>query len=178
MTISVTEDQMMDALAAFLRGITGLSEGHVVRGLANRVATPKGDHIVVTPIRADQLSTARTTYNDPWPASAGTMTVHRPVRWSAQVDCYGVAAHDHAVAAAMMLRTDYACQQFASLAAQPLDASDPLMTPFQSGEHEHVERWTFNATFQANMALTVAQQFADTLAVGVINVDVAHPPAA
>jgi hypothetical protein len=59
---------------------------------------------------------------------------------------------------------------------QPLYASDARQLQFVTGEAQYMERWGFDAVLQMNPIVSVPQDFADSLTVGLIDVDVVYPP--
>lgn len=172
-TISITEEQLFTALRGFITSLVDASVP-VVQGLQNRVSTPAGDFIVMTGIGAQQLATTTQEYD----RIASTQINQQSKQWMAQIDCYGVSAGDNAAMLSEMVRTPYAAGSFATggLGIQPLYASDPRQLPFVTGEDEYQERWTFEISLQYNPQVTVPQEFADALTVGLINVDAEFPP--
>jgi len=173
-TVSITETQALTVLRAFILSLVDLDGDHVIRGLKNRAAMPSGDFIVMTPLLNTPLSTNVETYTP-----AGSLANNkRSTQFGVQIDCYGDLSMDRANMLSIMVRSDYACQQFAQsgLDMQPLYASDAAQRPFVSGEAQYIERWGFDAVMQINPVVTVPQQFADSLDVGLIDVDVVYPP--
>ncbi|TAL90906.1 MAG: hypothetical protein EPN62_00790 [Candidimonas sp.] len=165
----ITEDDAIRILGVF---ITSIVDCEVVRGQDNRVPMPKGDFILMTPAGTSALST---NTDD---SSQASKTVTRPTKFTIRIDSYGAKANERAMAIATLLRDDYACQSFknSGLDIQPLYAGDAIQMPLISGEQQYVERWTFEAVLQYNPTLTVAQDSADTLTVGLINVDADYKP--
>lgn len=173
--ISITEDDLVDDLGAFA---DTLVDCPVVRGQVNRVAPPKGDYVIVTPIGGVGLSLPTTTYDDPTPMT-GTRKLTRPTQWSVQVDCYGEQAQDRALTLSIALRSEYGCEFLAELGhMQPLYTGEPKQLPFITGENQYMERWSFDAVLQFNPSISVPQQFADQLHVDVVEVDEKYPPGA
>jgi hypothetical protein len=173
-TVSITETQVLTVLRSFILSLVSLDGDHVIRGLQNRVAMPAGDFIEITASLSGPLSTNVQTYAPDNSASLNK----RSTQLSVQIDCYGVSAMDNANMLSMMLRSDYACQKFAAsgLDMQPLYANDAHQMPFVTGEEQYMERWVFDAVLQFNPVVTVPQDFADSLEVGLIDVDVVYPP--
>jgi hypothetical protein len=173
-TVSITETQALTVLRTFILTLVDLDGDHVIRGLKNRAAMPSGDFIAITPLINAPLSTNVETYTP-----AGSIASNeRSTQFNVQIDCYGDLAMDRANMLSMMVRSDYACQQFAASGVdmQPLYATDAVQRPFVSGEAQYIERWGFDAVMQINPVVSVPQQFADSLEVGLIDVDVVFPP--
>lgn len=174
-SITITENELVDDLGAFA---DTLVDCEVVRGEVNRVPSPKGDYVVITPMGIVGLSLPTTVYADPTPET-GTRTLTRPTQWAAQVDCYGERAQDRALVLSIALRSQYGCEFLAELGrAQPLYTGEPKQLPFITGESQYMERWSFDAVLQFNPSITVPQQFADELHVDLVEVDTTYPPGA
>lgn len=173
--ISITEDELVDDLAAFAGTLV---DCEVVRGEVNRVPSPKGDFVIITPMGIVGMSLPTTTYADPTPGT-GTRTLTRATRWTAQVDCYGERAQDRALVLSIALRSQYGCEFLAELGRmQPLYTGEPKQLPFITGESQYMERWSFDAVLQFNPSISLPQQFADQLHVDVVSVDEQYPPGA
>lgn len=168
-TPSITETQIFAALRAFMLGVV---DCEVIRTPVNRAAMPKGDFIALSPTSNTALSTNVATTIDQ------QQTIKRPSQFVVQVDCYGAGAGDRATTLATLLRSQYACEQFAAsgLEIQPLYAGDAQQMPLVSGEDQYEERWTFDAVLQFNPVLVVAQQSALSLTVTPKDVDRTFPP--
>lgn len=179
-TISITEEQLFTALRDFIVSLVDPNLP-VIRGQQNRVPTPEGDFVAMSPLFSQGLATTVQTYQQPVaPATVGTQTNQQSKQWTAQIDCYGESANDTAALLSAMARTPYAADRFAAggLGIQPLYASEPRQLAFVTGESEYQERWTFELSLQYNPQVIVTQEFADTVTVGLINVDVQYPPGA
>lgn len=166
-TVSITESNVLTALRTF---ILSLVTCEVVKGLGNRVAMPAGDFIAMTPVIAPPLATNVSTYSNV--QGAGMQNIERSTQYMVQIDCYGTTAGDRATLISTLLRSEYACNSFAASGfdVQPLYAEDPKQMPIVDGEAQYEERWTFNAVLQYNPVISVPQDFADALNVGLINV--------
>ncbi|MBO9332880.1 hypothetical protein GHR37_27440 [Achromobacter xylosoxidans] len=173
--ISITEDDLVEDLGAFA---DTLVDCEVVRGQVNRVPSPKGDFVVVTPAGMVGLSLPVTAYADPTPGT-GTRTLTRPTQWAAQVDCYGERAQDRALVLSIALRSQYGCEFLGELGrSQPLYTGEPRQMPLVTGEDQYMERWSFDAVLQFNPSITLPQQFAEHLHVDLVEVDEKYPPGA
>lgn len=171
-TLGLTESAMLTDLRSFLLLITnGAIE--VVLGQVNRVAEPEGpDYIVFWPTARLALATPTVTYSttDPAPlVQASTLSTQLEV----QVDVHGPNSADTAQVVATLWRNEFACAQLAVV--QPLYAQDPRQMPFINGEKQYEDRWVVVLAMQANPTVSTAQQFADTLTVGLIEVDATYP---
>ena len=166
---NITETNALTALRTF---VLTYVDCEVVRAPANRAAMPKNDFIALTPIRQAALETNAHAY------TATEETVKRPTQFTIQADFYGARAGDRAHTITTLFRDEIAC---AALAAsgfdiQPLFASDPQQLPIVTGEEQYLERWTSLFELQMNPILTIPIETANTLAVGVLNVDRTYPP--
>lgn len=166
---SINETQLFTALRGVL---LELVDCEVLRGPINRAAMPKGDFIVMLPADQTALSTNVTTY------AATTKSVVRSTQWSAQLDCYGKLSGDRAQVIATMLRDDWACERFAALDpdVQPLYATDAKQLPLVTGEQQYEQRWMLEVRLAYKPAVTVQQESAIALEIGLIDVDERHKP--
>ena len=165
---SVNEVDVFTALRAFILTVVGCP---VVRTQVNRVPMPTGDFIALTPKSATPLETNTDTY------TATTKTVERRTQYTIQIDCYGTLASDRAQTIATLLRDSYAADQFAASGydVTPLYAGDAQQMPLIDGEEQYEERWTFDAVLQVNPLITLPEETANTLTVGIIPADVVYP---
>lgn len=161
MSVSITEQQVFTALWNFLTLILPANVA-IVQGQANMVAEPAvPDFVVMTPLFRERLSTNRDTLQPPTSLTATT-----PTRITYQLDVHGPMSADNAQAISMMLRDDYAVQSFINSGVgdvTPLHASLARQQPFTNAEGQYEVRWIVEAVLQANIALTVPQDFAQTL---------------
>lgn len=169
MTPSILEVTIFSALRTFILSIV---DCEVIRSQVNRVSSPKGDFVALTPVSSIPLE----TNTDAWTETE--KNVLRPVQLNVQIDCYGEKSGDRAQVISALFRDDYACQSFLAYGAdiQPLYAGDAQQIPLISGEDAYVERWTFELALQVNSVITVPQQTANTLTAGIISVERTYPP--
>jgi hypothetical protein len=115
--------------------------------------------------------------------ASGAKTVTEEVEVSVQIDFHSAdlsGGGDMARVVSALFRDEFAAAQFAgqspNYGVSPLHADDPRQAPFVNAEQQYEWRWTVEALLQANVVVSVPQQFADSLAVQPINVDAAYPP--
>ena len=171
-SISVTQTQLLTALRTFLLGVY---DGEVIKSQQNRVPMPTGNFCTMTPLFLTGLSTSRSSYTDPG-TNPGTESNERSTEWRVQLDFYGASAADSAATVAALIRTSYACDQLAATGMQPLYASEPKQTTLITAEQQFESRWTVDFIAQFNPVVQTPMDFADQLAVGLVDVDVAFPP--
>lgn len=171
-TVSPAESDIFAALRTF---ILSLIPCEVVQGLANGAPMPLGGFIAMTALFQNRLSTNTDSYSDPYPV-AGTRTVEQATQYTVQVDCYGPSSSDWATILTTMLRDDYGCVSMAPNVF-PLYADDPKQMPLIDGEQQYEQRWVITAVLQYNPVVTISQDFAAALSVGLVNVDATYPPA-
>jgi hypothetical protein len=165
---SILIDTIIDALAAYLAPfIAGVP---IIRGQVNRVPMPQGAFVELTEILTVDLSVPYAGY-DP---VLNTAILHGPARIDIQVDFYGSSAGDYCKAAKTAFRTGWGFDAFPT-DIKPLYMSDGNQSPLITGEQQYESRWTLTASMQYNPTVTVPQQFADALAVTVVNVERAYP---
>jgi hypothetical protein len=178
-TIDLTETQTIKALGDFLTTVLPAGTA-VVRGQVNRVPEVKGpDFVVMTPILRERLATNTDTYSDGFDTNGPQIKdAMQPARVTVQLDIHGPDSADNAQVITTLLRDEYAVNIFATfgLDVTPLYAGDPRQSPFLNGEQQIETRWTVDSVLQCNPIVTVPQDFASTLSVGLVNVDAAYPP--
>lgn len=110
--------------------------------------------------------------------ATGATGALQPTNIVVQLDVHGPNGADNAQRISTLLRDDYAVQQFASYGPDvtPLHADDPKQLPFLNAEQQYEDRWVIEAMLQANVVVSVPQQFADAASVEVISVDAAYTP--
>lgn len=156
-TVSITLDNVIDALADFLQPFCGQAE--IIRAQVNRVNMPKNEFVVLTELLQVELETPTQSLDD----LTGNAKFKNSVRLDIQVDFYGANAGDYCRAVANVLRTDYACSQFAA-GIKPLYASDGVQSPLIDGEQQWHSRWMLTISLQYNPELTITAQSAAALA--------------
>jgi hypothetical protein len=172
--VNVTEQDLYTALRAFL---LVAAEGEVVDGQDNLVGLPNGVFCYMTTLRLTGLSTNKTEWN----ALALTEANSRSTEWACQLDFYSDTmgpGGTNAWSVAQLIRTSYAYDFFADLPAgvQPLYATDPINTTMINGEAQYQERYTLEFHAQFNPVVTTPLAFADTLSIGIVEVDAKFPP--
>lgn len=112
--------------------------------------------------------------------NAGTRANLQPTKITVQLDVHGPHSADNAQIISTLMRDSYACDQFAqsSTAIQPLYASEPRQSPFMNGEDQMEFRWSVDAVLQTNQSVSVPQEFADQVSVGLVSVEATYPPGA
>lgn len=178
MTLTVTPVQrsVYVAVKALVVTVTGLDPSLVLQGLPNRSAMPPAAPGFVTMqlARLKQLRTPEETW-DHTDVAPVALDVEQGTELRLQLDLYGATSGDWGVMLQTLLRNEAGCVALAPT-CQPLYASDAHLAPLDDSESQYEQRWTIEAILQYNPVTSVPMQFADTLAVTVINVDEAYPP--
>lgn len=177
--LSLTESQTLQALGQFLVAVLPTGTAIVV-GQDNRVASPQSaNYAVMTPIMHTRLATNLTTYADGYLTSGPqTRADMQATMVTVQVDTFGPLSADNAQIIQTLFRSDWGVDQFATSGfdVTPLYTSEPRQMKFWDESSQVQQRWTTDCVCQTNPIVTVGQQFADQLAVGVIEVDAVYPP--
>lgn len=171
-TVSITQTDVFTILRAF---ILNLIDTEVIRGIVNRVPTPRGDFIALTPSGLIRQATNFVTYD----SLTDIQMLKQSTQVTMQIDCYGKQSADWAVILMTTLRSGYAAEFFTASGfdMQPLYATEPNQLPLVTGEQQYQERWMFQAVLQTNPVTTLIQQFADQVGpINLIDVDVVYPP--
>ena len=168
-TASISVDQVIDALAAFLADF--VPGGQIVRAQVNRVALPANPCAVLTEVLQVDLSVPATEYQP----LDGTATIYGPSRIDVQIDFYGAQAGEFCKTAKTAFRSHWGFAHFPAN-IKPLYTSDGIQSPLTTGEQQYESRWTLTASMQYNPTVTVPQEFADQAYPNkVIPVDVIAP---
>lgn len=171
--VTPTLDQIAVKIRNFLLSIVPVNTP-VLRAPINRVPLPKEPCVIFTYLFQTRLRTNLHTDSDPFP-SAGSTTTEQGTQVQVQMDFYGPASNEWALAAEMLWRDEYACNML-SPECQPLYTDDARMVPWITGEEQFFERYTVTAMLQWNPATVTPQEFATTLSVTLIEADSAYPP--
>lgn len=110
--------------------------------------------------------------------SGGSETITQAAELTIQIDVHGPGSSENALAITSILRDAYGVDAFLALGLDvvTLYADDPKQIPFFNGEQQYEMRWVIEAKLQANLALSIPQQFAGTLSVNTISVEATYPP--
>jgi len=177
-TIDLLEDNVLQAMGDFLESV--LPPGvPAVQGLDNRVAEPTEENFVLMiPVMRDRLSTNVDTTTDNFPNAPGQLTAEQSVELVIQLDFHGPQGADYAHIASTLFRDSWGVDQFAASGynVTPLYTDEPMQVPFLNGEQQIERRWMVQAHVQCNPIVTVTQDFADELVVGLIDIDAQYPP--
>lgn len=151
---SITVDQVIDALAAFLAPF--MPGAQIVRAQVNRVALPSNPCAVLTELLQVDLSVPATDYQP----TANTATIYGPSRIDVQIDFYGAQAGEFCKTVKTAFRSHWGFAHFPAN-IKPLYTSDGVQSPLLTGEQQYESRWTLTASMQYNPTVTVPQEFAD-----------------
>lgn len=115
--------------------------------------------------------------------ASGAFLITQPTELVCQLDFHSSDisnAGDMAQTVSTLFRDDYGTTQFANQAPQygvtPLYCDDPKQVPFLNDQQQYEYRWSLDVRVQANMVVSVPQQYAEAAIVGLINVDATFPP--
>lgn len=161
-TISLTIDQVIEALGAFLATFIP-PPVEIVRGQVNRVSTPLGPYLILTEMRNAMLSTPIVANDDPNLQAAIT----GPKAIDVQIDFYGPNSGDQCAMIETVYRTPIATGLF-PIGIQPLYCTDGIQAPLTTAEKQYEDRWTLTATMQYNPVVAVPQQSAIALALNIL----------
>lgn len=171
-TIDITKDAVVTALRAFI--LHALPGVQVVEGQQNHVPLPLGRVVVMTPLMQTAMNVPTTHYA---PAS-GTVGKRQSTDWRVQLDVYGEGAEDAATILAALFRSDVAFEWLANHdhPIRPLYAGEPKNMAFINDAMNYEDRWMLEVHLHANPTVSVSQQFADSLSVGLVAANVLYKP--
>jgi hypothetical protein len=163
MTPSLTETDLCAAVRSVLLQL--LPAGvEVVRGRVNRVPeVTSDDFVTMLPMLQTRLATNVTTYTDTWPGTTQTRTDTKKTQLTVQLDVHGPNAAQNAEVLATYLRSDVAEMMFKGTGVAPLYADDPRFIPYTNEAGQVENRYVVNCVVQADIAITMPQDFAGAL---------------
>lgn len=116
--------------------------------------------------------------------SAGTESIEQPTEMVIQIDAHSanvLDSGDMIQTISTLARDEFATSFFAELdpplnSVVPLHCDDPAQRPFyNTAENTWETRWVVDFHLQANPVISVPTEFADTIAVELVDVDVVFP---
>lgn len=171
-TIDITKDAVVTALRSFILSV--LSDMHVVEGQQNHVPLPLGRVVVMTPLMQTAMDMPVTRYD----RTAKTVGKRQSMDWRVQLDVYGEGAEDAATVLSALFRSDVSFEWLADQGHQvrALYASAPQNMAFINDAMNYESRWMLEVHLHANPTVSVPQQFADALSVGLVAANVLYEP--
>lgn len=164
-----TDDDVFIALKAFVHLVLpDLDNRQVVQGLQNNVPMPKGPNfVVIVPMGRVRQSINVHDYRP----DDGERDTTLQTRIDYNVNFYGPAAPDNAQVFKMLFRDLYGCDFFRPYGVQPQWADDARQMPLIDDAKQYQQRYLVQAHLQFNPTVSTTQQFADTLAVTILEAD-------
>jgi hypothetical protein len=175
-TIDITQSQLYTDVGNFVVSMLGIAGAALVQGYPNRVAMPAPSGLQFVEMHNSRMVRLNTNV-DTWDQTnpdPSLMTQTAAWQVSMQFSLYGSAAGDWASILATLFRDEVACNALTT--CQPLYADDPIRAPLIDAEEQYEDKWIVIAQLQYNPTVSTAQQFANVLALDVVNVDEAYPP--
>lgn len=166
-TISITDDDVFKAMRAFLTSVLP-ADVEVVQLQDDGVPMPQGPFVGMNNGSNKRLATNSRTYGA---TSAAILT---PSAYTMALDFYGPDAGSYAATVQALFR-DYVGADLFPSNIRPLYADDPIQIPLITGERTWEQRWRLEAVMQTNTVVTISQQTANAVRVGLIEVDGAYP---
>lgn len=171
-TVSITDQDVFRAMRAFLLEV--LPDGtEIVQLQGNGVSMPEGAFVGMNNGSNRRLSTNRRTYTA-GSSNPGEKAVTTPSAYAMPLDFYGPDSGAWAAMVQSLFRDEFATSRFPA-DIQPLYADDPIQIPLITGEQTYEQRWRLEAVLQTNTVVTVDQDCATSLQVGLIEVDSTYP---
>lgn len=175
MPVTITDDDTFTALRAFILAVLpDLTGDNVLQGPMNGVPMPPGpDFVIMVPMDRAGLATTVRDYvpsEDPAPA-LGTRETTRSTQVGCMVNFYGENATDNGQIFNQLFRDLYGCDFMRPYGVQPLWCDDGKQMPLIDGEKQYAVRWMIHALMQINPTISTSQEFADTVAVTMVEAD-------
>jgi hypothetical protein len=175
-SVSITLQQLYEAVQPFVAAVTGLDSSVVIQGLPNRAAMPPASpgYVSMTVTRTKRLRYNIDTWDTTNPAPT-TLQLEQGTEIRMQLDCYGASAGDWATMLSTVLKDSAGVEALLPTCA-PLYAEEPILAPLDDSEEQYEQRWIVGAILQYNPVTTISQQFMAEAEVVLVNVDEAYPP--
>lgn len=107
--------------------------------------------------------------------SAGVLEIAQSTEVVYQIDVHGPNSADNAQVISTVSRSEFAVNQMAGTGVTPLFADDPNQAAFMTAASQYEDRWTVDIHLQITPTISTPQQFSDSIALTVVDVDVAFP---
>lgn len=169
MAASITDDDVYTALRLFILAILpDLGPENVLLGPMNRVPMPPGPNFVImSPTDRGALATTVRQYLP----DDGERHTTRSTRVGCFVNFYGDDATDNGQIFNQLFRDMYGCDFMRPYFVQPLWCDDGRQAPLIDSEKQYAQRWVIRTVMQINPTVSTSQQFADTVAVTLVEAD-------
>lgn len=168
-TISLTLDNIYDALHSYLKNVSGLSDIKIVRAFQDNVPTPFDYPFIY-------MSVKQNTRNGTNEHDYNKLTDSKSVKWSnildVQLDFYGQDSMDIALIVKGLFRDEYSVDFFEGKGLVPLYADEPMMSAAEDEKGNFMVRNTMILHFNTHPTVSVAQQYFEEAEVVVKNAEV------
>lgn len=174
MTTNDVDDQyIFKSLRYFL--IAALPAGvEIVQAQDNFVPMPLGGFVSMNNVGQNRLGRSIVNYADSG-TNPGHKKVETHVEYTMQVDFFGPESNAWATTVQALFSDDFAFDLF-PVNIKPLYADGPTQIPLITGEEVYLQRWKLMCVMQVNPVITIDQDFADALSIGVKEIDATFPP--
>ncbi len=166
----ITVDQIIDVLASYAEPIAGACQ----QAQANGVPMPKGEFCILTPLRFTRISTTRDLNQDtgsPATSAAGYTEVRQA---DIQIDIYGAAAGDRAIALETTFASSYAYDKIKAIDQRvaPLYSTAAIQAPMIDAEQQWQERYTITVSLQVHITVSFPMDYFDKAQITIEPVDI------
>lgn len=173
---SVADIILTGSIAATVLTVTTIAGGTLLPGATLYAKSGLAANTSITAFRDGEgsLGTYTVTPSQTFASDtlyAGQHAMMMPTELTFQCDVHGPSSAENVQRIGTMIRSEFACDFFRarSIPVQPLHADDPMrQAAFVNAESQFEDRWTIDVHLQANVIMTVDQQFFDEAEVPVI----------
>ena len=171
---TLTDDDILTAVRAFLLAYVVQPGGEVVGDVDNLVSMPKNPYIVMNHLTKPRLSTNVQSYDYSTVGTytIATQTIVQATQYGLQLDCVdGTSGGDWAQTISTIWRDEIAEDFLNPYGVAPLYTDDPKHAPWVNGENQWESRWIVNVYMQVNPALLLPASSYGHATVGIVDVD-------
>lgn len=171
--VSPSESDIYRAVGNWLLTVLPMiPQANVMVGQSNQMAAPSDPFAVMLIILRERLAANGWTYD-----GQSTRTITDLVKLTMQVSVFGKATSNQMEAVTTLWRDMSAVEFFNGFGVDvcPLYTSKVRQLGFINGEKQYEDCWTVDLTMQANITISIPQDFADEIVVTPISVDAEYP---
>lgn len=166
----ITVDQIIDVLADYVEPIAGTCQ----QAQANGVPMPKGEFCILTPLRFTRLGSTKEINQDTGLPATSAIGYTETRQADIQIDIYGAAAGDRAIALETTFASSYAYDKIKAIDQRvaPLYSTAAIQAPMIDAEQQWQERYTMTVSLQVHITVSFPMGYFDKAQITIEPVDI------
>lgn len=169
-SITPTEADIYTAVGKWLvQALPAIPDGNVIQAQFNRRSAPTDPYATMLIYNRDRIATNAWTYD-----GETSRTVFEKAQITMQINVFGLATSNEMEVITTLWRDFFTADFFTAdgIPLAPLYASAVRQLGFINGEKQYEDSWTVDLEMEANFTVVLPQQFATTIPIDLIEVDV------